>query len=106
MKSELTIIAWTPNDQTDSATRGKVRVGAMTNDQKPFPWSTYYAKAVGACDQGWQELTELARADKLVEVSRHLIDDVGLDPQAVHRELAKIDGYVVPLETSKPVTAV
>jgi hypothetical protein len=92
MKSELTIIAWTPNDPTNSTTRGKVRVGPMTNDEKPFPWSIHYAKAVGACDEGWQELTELERAEELKKLSRTLIDNEGLEAAAAHRELAKIDG--------------
>lgn len=91
MKSEFTTIAWTPRGGFCKSTLGQVRAAPMTDDQNPAPWATKYDKAYGGCDAAWHDMTETQRIAHLKQLRQQIIDD-GIDPKAVDRELAKING--------------
>jgi hypothetical protein len=93
------MIAWTPMriakwEQQRGLVPGAVEVG-------PWPdrtgWSGHerYASTAGCCFvDRWPKLTREQKLDELIRGFMLLVLGDGLDPQAVHREFSKIEGYL------------
>lgn len=67
-----------------------VRVGPRPDRQR---WSQDYDRTAGCCNSQWHELTPDEKMRDLVTGFLFLVLGEGLDPQAVHREFLKIEGY-------------
>ena len=81
------MIAWSEREDSKP---GAVEVG-------PWPdktgWSDHYENTAGCCNAEWSELSQEEKLQHLVTGFLVLVLGDGIDPQAVHREFLKIEGY-------------
>ncbi len=79
------MIAWNPGP-------------AATVEVGPWPdttgWSSRYPFAAGCCYARWHKLTHEKKLEQMIRGIVYLALTYGLEPQAIHRELSKVDGYL------------
>ncbi|WHQ72509.1 hypothetical protein [Methylorubrum extorquens] len=90
MKSSDAMIVWTPDrDPCVGLTRGQIRVVTL-----PQPDSARgFYKSVGACDDGWREMTDDERVNELVELKGMIVAEDNIPEATVHAALQAIDEY-------------
>src|SRR5215467_9452944 len=80
------------NDRHDRFTGRAVRVGPWPDR---YRWSNAYFITLGCCFSAWRELRTIE--EKMNEIFRgffNLVLGYGINPEALHRELCKIKGYL------------
>lgn len=89
MRSVDAMLVWTPrNADTESdVTAGKVKVVTAQTDDRA------YLCSAGACDIGWDTMTEADHFQHLRELAEEMIDDDMISRDVVYAELDKIDGF-------------
>ncbi len=89
MNSIEAMLVWTPNHPhtEDAATAGEVRV--VTKDTDDLG----YISSAGACDIGWDEMSDHDRFRELRRLAEEMIEDDNIPRASVYAELEKIDGF-------------
>ncbi|OOG61974.1 hypothetical protein B0E45_31705 [Sinorhizobium sp. A49] len=89
MQSIDAMLVWTPNHPhtEDDATAGKVKVVTSDTDDRA------YLCSAGACDIGWDAMSDSERFKQLHELAEDMIDNDNIPREAVYAELDKIDGF-------------
>lgn len=89
MQSIDAMLVWTPkHPHTEhDATAGQVRVVSKETDDHNLICS------VGACDIGWERLSDEQRFQELHRFAEEMIEGDNIAREAVYAELDKIDGF-------------
>ena len=93
------MVAWNPTYWPGTDSKGNpVVLGAI--EVGPWPdrtgWSRAYTSTAGCCIffVDWEEASQEQLMEELIRGFFYLVLSEGIDPQAVHREFSKIEGYL------------
>lgn len=91
MNSKDVMVVWTPNREPfeSDGTKGRVAVTTIPED----PSTKGYTHSMGACDLGWDEMTDSERFASLRALAKQMIEEDNIEADVVFGELRKIDGF-------------
>ncbi|MGO8422280.1 hypothetical protein ACC807_11135 [Rhizobium ruizarguesonis] len=89
MKSIDAMLVWTPKHPhtEDDENAGKVKVVTVATDDKALLCSA------GACDIGWDYMSDAERFKHLHELAEAMIEDDNILREDVYAQLDKVEGF-------------